>query len=183
MRFWTIEQSAALLIGANPDAILDGSSLATSCPAETRDQYQKMFRLLDSHIRMSGIGSNLPPTEIIEWALHVNIDLPKALVDAVRAQGRTLIEERARKGLAQQIDEKPLGERERNTLLRIIIGMAIGGYGYDPDAKRSDVPKSIADDLCALGLECSDQAIRGKLKEARNLLPNDWKARKEGKAN
>lgn len=187
LSFWTIEQSTALLIGADPDAILDGAMLAASCPAQTRDAYQQMFRLLDSHIRMAGIGANLPPTEIIEWALHTGVNPPSALVAAVRAQGRTLIEKRAQGNRATDAafessnEAKPL--RERNTLLRLIIGMAIGGYGYDTDDKRSDIAKSIAGDLNDLGLDCSEQTVREKMKAARELLPSDWKERKAGKAN
>lgn len=190
MSFWTIEQSTALLIDGDPDIILEGAVLAESCPAEARERYQKMFRLLDSHIRMSGVGSNLPPTEAIEWALHAKVDPPQALVDAVRAQGRTLIEERTRRSgktggapALSLVEDKPLGERERNTLLRMIIGMAIGGYGFDPDDKRSDVPATIETDLNSLGLEGTAQTIRSKLQKARNILPNDWKERKTGKAN
>lgn len=187
MSFWTKEEATALLIGADPDAILDGGSVAAACPVEMRGRYQRMFRLLDSHIRMAPIGSNLPPTEVIEWALRAKVDPPQALVDAVRAQGRTLIEERkaARvKAESAAVEEgNPIRERERNTLLRIIIGMAVRGYAYDPDAARSDIPKTIADDLSGLGLECSDQTIREKLKEARALLPSDWKARRDCKPN
>jgi hypothetical protein len=185
--FWTLEQSTVLLIGGDPDAMLDGGSLAASCPVGLRERYQEMFRLLDSHIRMSGIGFNQPPTEIINWAIHANVDPPQALVEAVRAQGRTLIETqtaaRIKAENAAPEEDKPLRERERNTLLRIIIGIAVRGYAYDPDAARSDIPKTIADDLSDLGLECSDQTIREKLKEARALLPGDWKARRDGKPN
>jgi hypothetical protein len=34
--------------------------------------------------------------------------------------------------------EKPLGTKERDSLLKLVIGMAIGGYRYDPKAKRSE---------------------------------------------
>lgn len=179
MGFWTIEQSAALLIGEDPDTITVGGGLAASCPSETRFRYQKMFRLLDSHIRMSGIGSNNSPTEVIEWALHAKVDPPQALVDAVRAQGRSLIETRAHSAS----EEKPLGERERNTLLRMIIGMAIGGYGYDPDAGKSDVAPTVFKDLDKLGLEGAEQTIRNKLRDASQLLPGDWKSRWKGGSN
>jgi len=70
MSFCRIEQSTALLIGEDPYAIVDGAGLADSCPVETRDRHHKMFRLLDSHVRMSGIGFSQPPTDIIEWAVH-----------------------------------------------------------------------------------------------------------------
>jgi hypothetical protein len=187
MSFWTIEQSTALLIGANPEVMLDGSLLTANCTLESRAAYFRMFRLLDSHIRLSGIGFNQPPTEVIEWALHAKVDPPPALVEAVRLQGRSLIETRAAARVnaesATPEENKPLRERERNTLLRIIIGMAVRGYGYDPDAARGDIPKTIANDLRDLGLECSDQTVREKLKEARDLLPGDWRERRDCKPN
>lgn len=179
LSYWTIEQSTALLIGADPDAILDGAALASSCPATARTAYLKIFRLLDSHIRMSGIGSNISPTEILKWAEHTGIEAPQALVEAVRVQGRTLIETRAQ----SDGEEKPLGERERNTLLRMIIGMAIGGYGYDPEAGKSDVAPTIFKDLDKLGLEGTEQTIRNKLRDASQLLPGDWKSRWSGGSN
>ena len=179
MSLWTIEQATALLIGEDPDAVIDASGLSASCPTETRERYQSIFRLLDSHIRASGIGLNQPPTEIIDWALHSKVDPPQALVDAVRAQGRSLIQKRAQ----EASEEKPLGERERNTLLRIIIGMAIGGYGYDPAAGKSDSAPTIFKDLDKLGLEGTDQTIRKKLRDASQLLPGDWKSRWKGGSN
>jgi rhodanese-related sulfurtransferase len=40
--------------------------------------------------------------------------------------------------------EKPLSTKERQTALKLIIGMAVAGYGYDPQAKRSDKISEIA---------------------------------------
>lgn len=177
--YWTIEQSTALLIGADPEAILNGADLSPACPTPQRDAYMKMFRLLDTHIRMAPVGSNIPPTEVIDWALHAKVDPPPALVEAVRAQGRSLIEKRAQ----EAGEEKPIGERERNTLLRMIIGMAIGGYGYDPEAGKSDVAPTVFKDLDKLGLEGAEQTIRNKLRDASQLLPGDWKSRWKGGAN
>ena len=43
--------------------------------------------------------------------------------------------------------EKPLGLRERDSLLKLVLGMAIRGYGYDPKAGRSGTVREIAGDL------------------------------------
>lgn len=59
---------------------------------------------------------------------------------------------------------------ERNTMLKLVIGMAMRGYGYDPGAARSDAPKSIADDLEALEISVTDDTIRKYLKEAVNTV-------------
>src|SRR5205814_10371881 len=56
--------------------------------------------------------------------------------------------------------------RENQTLLKLVIGMAIQGYKYDPIAKRSDIPNEIARDLQALGLKIDDDTVRKWLRLA-----------------
>ena len=51
--------------------------------------------------------------------------------------------------------------------------MAIGGYGHDPKAKRSDTASLVETDLQKIGLSLSDDTIRKYLAEARQLLPRD----------
>lgn len=71
-------------------------------------------------------------------------------------------------------DEKPLAAREKNTLLKIIIGMAIKGYGYDPNASKSEIPKRIETALGLLGMDVTDETISKYLKLATAMvLPKD----------
>ena len=56
--------------------------------------------------------------------------------------------------------EKPLGTRERDTLLKIIIGMALAGYKYDPALSRSPIPQEIADDLAQQGVAVDVDTVR-----------------------
>ena len=44
-------------------------------------------------------------------------------------------------------EKKEIGTRERDTLLKLVIGMAVAGYKYDPTVSRSKVTSEIADDL------------------------------------
>ncbi|OOG53007.1 hypothetical protein [Polaromonas sp. C04] len=68
--------------------------------------------------------------------------------------------------------EKPLNTRERDTLLRLLIGMAVKGYSHDPAAAKSNAPKEIADDLASLGMSVSDDTVRKYLKQAaETVLP------------
>lgn len=71
----------------------------------------------------------------------------------------------------QAASEKTLGTRERESLLKLIIGMAIGGYGYDPTASRSEQPSAIASDLVTNGVSLDVDTVRKWLKEAAELLP------------
>lgn len=66
-----------------------------------------------------------------------------------------------------------ISTRERQTLYKMIIGMAKDAYGFDPDASRSPFPKDLEGILDGLGISVSDDTIRKKLKEASEFLPRD----------
>jgi hypothetical protein len=61
--------------------------------------------------------------------------------------------------------------KERESVLKLIIGMALGGYGYDPRRSRSDAVAVITSDLTRAGVELSDDTVRKWLKQAAELLP------------
>jgi hypothetical protein len=73
--------------------------------------------------------------------------------------------------LSRVADNAPLKTRERDTLLRLILGMAIRGYGHDPSARKTETVSQITKDLEHLGIPVSDETIRKYLKEAAGLLP------------
>lgn len=64
-----------------------------------------------------------------------------------------------------------LGTRERESLLKLVIGMAVKAYCYDPKATRSDSIKEIADDLTTAGVPLDVDTVRKYVTEARELLP------------
>lgn len=67
--------------------------------------------------------------------------------------------------------EKPLGQREGDTLRKLVIGLAMVAYAYDPKAARSEVTAEIASDLAERGLTISDDTVRKHLRESAELLP------------
>lgn len=68
---------------------------------------------------------------------------------------------------------KPQSMIERQNMLKAIYVMAMKGYGYKPDDKRSTVIADIVNDLSLEGLPVSDDTIRRYLKEAREHL-SEW---------
>lgn len=64
----------------------------------------------------------------------------------------------------------PLGTRERETLLKILIGMAIEAYRHDPTAARSSTTAEIVSDLAKHGLSVTDDTVRKYLKEAASTV-------------
>ena len=57
--------------------------------------------------------------------------------------------------------QKSLATSEANSLLKLVVGMAMAGYRYDPAAAKSSVPGEIADDLAKIdGLSLDDDTVR-----------------------
>ena len=66
-----------------------------------------------------------------------------------------------------------MNTRSRESLLKMVIGMAVGGYAYNPELRRSPTTKEISDDLLKLGLSLDEDTIRSYLKEAKQILPRE----------
>jgi hypothetical protein len=101
--------------------------------------------------------------EFAGWAMSIGWGIPQDLAALASSKGGGVP------------DKKPTGEldgKSRATLLKMILGMAIDGYGYDPRAARSPIPKQIADALLLLGLSITDETVRDWLKTAMHEL--EW---------
>lgn len=70
---------------------------------------------------------------------------------------------------------EPLHATERETLLKLVLGMAINAYGYDPAAERNtatgEKAGSIAVALQGLGLTVDPDTIRKTVKRAAERFP------------
>lgn len=75
--------------------------------------------------------------------------------------------------LLPQKQKTELPERERTTLLKIILGMAIDKYGYRPEEEKNPATgknrNSIYEGLEKAGLSVNDDTIRKYINEAKNL--------------
>ena len=69
--------------------------------------------------------------------------------------------------------DKPLHTKERESLQKIAIGLAIKGYGYDPAAGRSSAIKDMVDDMASIGIVISDDTLRKFLRIGLQFLPQD----------
>jgi hypothetical protein len=100
-----------------------------------------------------------------EFSRRVRAD--QDLREALRAR---VAELEAKLSSTPPLERGVLG-KERESLLKLIIGMAVKGYRYDPTSARSNAVPEIASDLAQLGLPLSDDTVRKWLKEAADLLP------------
>ncbi|MDO8714241.1 MAG: hypothetical protein Q7K13_07170 [Polynucleobacter sp.] len=73
---------------------------------------------------------------------------------------------------------KELGNRERNTLLKLIGGLAMDGYGMDIHATRLDKMAEMVNALASCGVMVDEDTLRKHLKAAAELIPNQNRIRK-----
>ncbi len=113
-----------------------------------QDTYKlNQIKIYDNH------GHKVKPTDFMIWAENLGLPFPNLILPKVKNL------------------KKPLGTRERNTLYKMILGMAVKGDGYDPEASKSDVPKEIEGDLALLNINLTAETIREYLKKAYSEFP------------
>lgn len=69
----------------------------------------------------------------------------------------------------KETTQKPLSSKERDSLLKLVIGMALDGYGYDPKASRSPVPRQISESLETRGIHIDEDTVRKWLNQAKDV--------------
>lgn len=63
--------------------------------------------------------------------------------------------------------------KERDSLLKLVIGMAIGGYRYDPQQTRNAATREIQDDVQTLGLSIDAGTVLKYLKQGAELVSRE----------
>ena len=179
---WTLEEATALSFGKAPEFVNWDKVKANHGQSSFADDYSKRRSLLFRAQEAKELPVLISPAEFISWAERTGVALPQELKDAVRASAGRIED---RRSLAAERDElreevkrlkeeaarnKPLLTRERETYQKIILGMAIEQYGFNPTAGRSDIPRQIADDLATFGISVSDDTVRQKLKDAFDTI-------------
>ena len=164
-------------------------------------EYEKTRELALRAIKWEKLFEPVLPFIYVNWAIDNDLPFPEELAEKIKSRNADLADwkkmyeellEKTTTNLEtanriidsknQRIDElenieigvESLSTKERSSLLKIIIGMAIGGYGYVPSSSRSPISKQIADDLALYGISLDQDTVRKWLKEATTLLPQDF---------
>jgi len=110
--------------------------------------------------------------KLFEWFKEQQLQLSAQYRQKIEAQERQISDLAAQLAARPPVQpEKPLPTRERESLLKIIIGLAMEELGYDPAQARSPIPGEISGILQRRGMNLSDDTVRKYLQEARELLP------------
>lgn len=116
--------------------------------------------------------ANKPPKTTVEIALENLKKPPEKAEESLSQRTRRILD--AKKMAQNELratTPKKFHTKEKETLLKLIAGMAVDAYRYDPTASRSPLPKEISDALAQMGIPLDPDTVRKWLKEASEFIP------------
>lgn len=197
--YWTLDEAVALSLGRDPKLVSINNVIPHSSGGSPfAQEYLRRTDLVGRAQKARQLLLHTPPNLFLTWAKLRGLEYPKELEEEVAARGNTvddmkkmlddrnaeiaeLIEQN--KQLFQERDDliergkrdgqasKPLHPKEKQSMLKLIYGMAVAYHGYDPDLSRSGTVKSIRHDLATKGIEMDDETILKFLREGAEECP------------
>lgn len=181
--FWRLEEGAALWAGKEPTEVIRKS--VTGYALSSLDVSVDALHVFDLSLRAAEtdmLPEKPSPREFLDWSAsigHPFSDEWEAAVAEAEQRRSASAEGDNERSLPVSCDAEgdfssigqELGTRERDNVSKLVIGLAIKGYGYDPKRGRSEVTKDICGDLEKLGLKLSRDTIMKWLKAGAELLP------------
>jgi hypothetical protein len=194
---WKEREAVAIALGADPS---DAWNYVRNVSGKSKSHYptkppfavayEQLNTLVVRNFPLVRLGEAIKASLFIDWLAAERLPLPSRLVEAFSEFGhpktdwkslaeKSLLENKAlidrvsslETALANFAVSGSANTKERESLQKLVIGMAVKGYRYDPKVGRSGTPKEIADDLAALGISLSDDTVRKYLKDAAEFLP------------
>jgi len=192
--YWSLDEAAALSFGNDPRQV--SQQKLRNLRQETRFclDYTARLEILERAKAIGQLSNHTPLSRFLPWIERMRFPMPDALIQAAKALHGPEIDWKAKYhelhaemvkraeetgndlngAKAEEIAKSnaaSLSARERESLLKLVIGMAIKGYAHDPHKSRTGTASEIATDLNFLGIPLSDDTIRSYLQEASELLP------------
>ena len=199
--YWTLDEAVLLARGRRPECCNLEHLRTNRQISAFAGEFGRLRELTKRAVTMGQLFDPVIPTFFLAWAKRMDFPVIPDLIAAVVARGNQINDWKsiadARESAIQTYEEtvetqrdsikrltdalheagkrgpseKGLGTRERESLVKLVIGMAIKGYRYDPAAGRNAATSEIADDLAALGIPLDQDTVRKWLKEGIELLP------------
>ena len=175
MQRWSLEEAVALSIGFEPCGDLLAGADGMPVQNDVLAYYEKRKALIEDNFDWGSVA--LPRRnsvqDVVRWFDKVELDVPEQLLAAADKYHVLGIGKKSKLGRSNAADEKPLDPRERSTMLKMIIAMAMKGYRYEPKAERSTIPSEIESDMNLLGVGINLETIRKHLRNGSALLDDE----------
>jgi len=196
--YWRVEEAVALVMGRNPSKTvrkvkLRGERIARFHPHLCGPKFEALYELAQRAVATKQIYHQSRPGTFLAWAKRNRIDVPERLEVIVRDHGHQVadwktaydrqvekvqaLEARIAELEAAPPEPAPIPKmqsavtRERNTLLKLVLGLAMDCHGYRPHAPRTSTAGEIASALEVQGIAVSEDTIRKYLGEAAEFAP------------
>lgn len=165
---WNMTEAALLIDGKDPrEHKGNGVAVRNGEPG-----YETTYKLWDTFHRTNWKAlfgpeakkAKLPPRWVISVANEKGFDVPQPLLQHLADAPATTELERAQAPRISTADTK-----ERNTMLKLILGFAHAGFGIDLDGTSNPKAKAMRESLERCGLALDDATIKKYLDEARQL--------------
>ena len=115
--------------------------------APVQAQYRQLLSYVHRAVTAGVLKEPITPSAAVNWAKSKAISIPPELVPLAAGP-------------------RELGSRERQSLMKIILGTAKAKYSFDPGAAASKVHQAIALDLQQQGHAVDVDTVRKWLKQA-----------------
>lgn len=167
---WSMTEAALIFAGIHPEATkgrkINMGARPDTLPVDLQEAGR--IRQIFSRAKLRGyVGYyNAAPVDFLNLADAKGIEFPEVLLDAM-----TAIAQRSKATVANSGQTEPeLKEAERQSLYKIIIGLAVGAYAYTPDKRNARLSEMLAD-IERAGVNVDADTLRKWLKAASTVLP------------
>lgn len=177
---WRKREAAALFLGLNPERVLSADCTLLVDGQRYRSQLKGLLEMISRSILAGELSTANPPAVWTAWAGSRGVSVNPSLIQEVLVWNKVvdprdeeIIRLRSEIGrLEKALAEagKGVSPRERESLLKIALGLAIGGYKYDPTHTRKMVMGEIMTDFANHGISIGEDTVRKYLTEAAQLV-------------
>jgi regulator of replication initiation timing len=199
MPYWTADQAVALTFAKNPELVDWDSVQDAGGNSRFACYYTTLRELVLEAQHEKQLHEQIDPIEYFAWANKHGIDYPRELERSVLANERDITElqrkydelqqknrvleienqklryevDRLRTAAtpAQPVIKEEIGPKEKASLLKMVIAMAMDCYCYDPGKARSDAPKLIAQAIKDREMSLDVDTVLKYLRMAADELP------------
>jgi hypothetical protein len=167
--YWSLLEGVALAYNLDPNEAKELSPTGYGSPRIRSSKEAQ--HLLDLAYRASDVGQldhEPTPAAFIKWARSMRVEFHPDWWSAIKDNPVP-----AEPEVKAPAPAPELAVREQESLLKMVIGMAIGGYSWNPRAARNSATTDIADDLARAGVPLDADTVRKWLKKGAELLPGE----------
>ena len=175
------------VLAKDPD-VVNTESLKSFVGSSFASRAVRLLYLLQKAKERGELPECASPERLLEWSQAHQIEVPPELSRSVEEHAA---DRKATEAWFEEHDwyededndnepelrptptEKPGWVKERDSLWKMVIAMAVDAYRYDPRALKSDVPRQIVDALQKLGIPLDADTVRKHLKAAADLVEPD----------